>query len=118
MTEQPGNKTSIGIQENIEGLLCYVLGWISGIVFYFLESKNRFVRFHALQSIIVFAVATILMIIFDQIPKAGLILALIIFAFSLVLWIILMLQAYQGKMYKLPWVGNFAEKQANNISKT
>ena len=46
-------KTSTGLDENVAGLLCYILGWITGIVFLVIEPDNKFVRFHALQSIIV-----------------------------------------------------------------
>ena len=42
-------KTSIGLTENVAGLLCYALGWISGIVFFLIEPENKFVRFHAIQ---------------------------------------------------------------------
>ncbi len=50
--QQPsGPKTGTGLQENVAGLLCYVLGWVTGIIFLILENKNRFVRFHAIQSI-------------------------------------------------------------------
>ena len=45
------DKTSIGLTENIAGLLCYVLGWISGLIFLLIEQENKFVRFHAIQSI-------------------------------------------------------------------
>ena len=47
-------KTSTGLDENVAGLLCYVLGWVSGLVFILIEQENNFVRFHAMQSIIVF----------------------------------------------------------------
>ena len=46
------DKTSTGLSENVAGLLCYLLWWISGIIFILIEPKNRFVRFHAMQSLI------------------------------------------------------------------
>ena len=52
-------KSSTGLAENVAGLLCYVLGWVSGLVFILIEKENRFVRFHAIQSIYVFGVITI-----------------------------------------------------------
>ncbi len=51
--------TSTGLAENIAGLLCYVLGWITGLVFLLIECKNEFVRLHAMQSVIVFGALTI-----------------------------------------------------------
>ena len=47
-------KTSSGMQANVAGLLCYLLGVITGIIFILIEKENKFVRFHAMQSIIVF----------------------------------------------------------------
>lgn len=104
-------KTSTGLDENVAGLLCYVLGWISGLVFVLIEKESKFVRFHALQSIYVFGVLTIAGIILGWIPFIGVVLSPLIGALSIVLWIVLMIKAYQGKMYKLPWAGNLAEKK-------
>ena len=100
-------KTSTGLEENVAGLLCYVLGWITGIIFLIIEPTNKFVRFHAFQSIIVFAILTVANIIFTWI-HIGWIIGIIGF----ILWIVLMVMAVQGKKYKLPWAGNLAEKWA------
>ena len=108
MSEQKGNKTSMGLEENVAGLLCYVLTWVTGIVFFILEKDNKFVRFHAMQSIITFLPLTILAGIF------GVVLwwfGWIINVLIIVLWLVLMLKAYQGTMFKLPLVGDIAEKQ-------
>ncbi len=104
-------KTSTGLEANVAGLLCYVLGWISGLVFILIEKENKFVRFHAMQSIIVFGAITVASIIFRWIPFIGSILNLLLSFLALVLWIVLLVKAYQGIMYKLPWAGNLAEKQ-------
>ena len=103
-------KTSTGMDENIAGLLCYVLGWISGLVFILIEPNNKFVRFHAMQSIIVFGVLTVASFIFGWIPFISGFIGFVIWALGLVLWIVLMVKAYQGTRYKLPWAGNLAEK--------
>lgn len=103
-------KTSMNIEENLVGLLCY-LGWfITGIVFIVLEKQNKFVRFHAMQSIIVFLPAFIIEIILWFIPVVGWILGWIFTLLILILWIILMLKAYMGEKFKLPIVGDIAEK--------
>ena len=104
-------KSSTGLEANIAGLLCYVLGWISGLVFILLEKDNKFVRFHAMQSIIVFGALTIVSIILSFIPFIGSVLSTILSLLGLVLWIVLMVKAYQGTMYKLPWAGDLADKQ-------
>ncbi len=105
-----GTKTSTGINENVAGLLCYLAGWITGLIFLLIEKENRFVRFHAMQSIITFGGLTVLVIILGFIPMLGWILLSIVWIVELVLWILLMIKAYQGEMYKLPVIGDLAEK--------
>ena len=105
-------KTSTGLTENVAGLLCYVLGWVSGLVFLLLEKENKFVRFHAIQSIIVFGIIFLVAIILSWIPWVG----TIIWLLGVVLWIVLMVKAYQGAKYKIPWAGNIAEKQTGGPS--
>ena len=101
-------KTSSGLDENIAGLLCYVLGWVSGIIFFLIEQDNKFVRFHATQSIIVFGIATVAGIILSFLPFIG----WLVPAISFILWVVLMVKAYQGIRYKIPWAGNLAERWA------
>jgi uncharacterized membrane protein len=105
-----------GLEPNVAGLLCYVLGWVSGLVFLLLEPKDKFVRFHAIQSIIVFGAFTVVNIvlwILTWIPFIW-ILFLILFylvgLFALILWIVLMVKAYRGEKFKLPISGDLAEK--------
>ena len=104
-------KTSMGLEANLAGLLCYVLGWVTGIVFFVLEKENKFVRFHAMQSILVFGAFTVVSIILNFIPFVGWILGTILGILAFVLWIILMVKAYRGEMYKLPVAGDIAERQ-------
>jgi uncharacterized membrane protein len=108
-------KTSTGLEENVAGLLCYVLGWVSGIVFLVIEPENKFVRFHAMQSIVTFGVITAVSIalsVLGLIPFLGVVFNIIngiIGALAFILWIVLMVMAVQGKKYKLPWAGDKAE---------
>ena len=104
-------KSSTGLTANVAGLLCYVLGWVSGLVFLLMERESKFVCFHAIQSIYVFGVLNIAGIILGWIPFAGWFLSSVIWILWFVLWIILMIKAYQGIMYKLPWSGDLAEKR-------
>jgi uncharacterized membrane protein len=99
-------KTSTGLDENVAGLLCYVLGWISGTIFILIETENKFVRYHAMQSIIVFGILTVAGIILGFVRYIG----WLVPAFSFILWVVLMVKAYQGEKYKLPWAGNLAER--------
>jgi uncharacterized membrane protein len=102
-------KTSVGLDENIAGLLCYVLGWLTGIVFLVLEKENKFVRFHAIQSLATFLPLSIIAWVIGLIPFIGRVISPLIGILALILWLILMFKAYKGEMYKLPVVGDFAE---------
>lgn len=105
-------KSSTGLEANVAGLLCYVGWWVSGLVFILIEKESKFVRFHAIQSIYVFGVLTIAMIVLSWIPVLGVVLTSLIWVLGVVLWIILMVKAYQGAKFKLPWAGDLAEKKA------
>ncbi|MFC1704546.1 DUF4870 domain-containing protein [Candidatus Omnitrophota bacterium] len=104
--------TELGLQPNAAALLSYLLWFITGIIFIVLERKNKFVRFHALQSIIVFGFLFGLGIILPFIPLMGWFLIPIVWITSLILWVILMVKAYQGELFKLPVVGDIAEKSS------
>jgi uncharacterized membrane protein len=103
-------KTSSGMDQNVAGLLCYVAGWITGLIFFLIEKENRFVRFHAMQSIITFGGLTVLSIALGMIPFVNLVLLPILGILQLILWIVLMVKAYQGQLFKLPLIGDMAEK--------
>ena len=105
-----GEKTGMGLEQNVAGLLCYVLGWVTGLIFFLMEKENKFVRFHAMQSIIVFGALTIIGIILGMIPLLGWLVGALLWLLAVVLWILLMVKAYQNVWYKLPWVGDLAEK--------
>ncbi|MFZ3382948.1 MAG: DUF4870 domain-containing protein [Candidatus Methanoperedens sp.] len=107
------NKTALGIDENIEGLLCYFLGFITGILFLVLEKDNKFVRFHAMQSIVISVVFIVISVIIGMIPIIGWVLSPLIGLVGLILWLLLMFKAYKGEKYKLPIAGDFAEKQVS-----
>ena len=101
--------SSTGLEPNVAGLLCYLGGWISGIVFLVIEQKNRFVRFHALQSIVTFGTLTVAGALLGWIPYAGGIFGTIIGILAFILWVVLMVKAYQGELYQLPVAGQVAE---------
>jgi uncharacterized membrane protein len=105
-------KSSTGLEANIAGLLCYVLGWVSGLVFILIERESNFVRFHAIQSIYVFGAIFVASIVLSWIPVIGMVIGWLLWVLGVVLWIILMIKAYQGEKYKLPWAGDWAEKRA------
>jgi uncharacterized membrane protein len=109
-----------GLDENVAGLLCYVLGWITGLIF-FLIDKRPFVRFHAAQSIGmsigVFAIYLIIGVLFTMLHFMSMgFLALAIYPLLgllvFVLWIFLMYKAYQHENFMLPIIGPIAANMA------
>ncbi len=107
-----------GIEENVAGLLCYILGWITGLVFLLID-KRPFVRFHAAQSIAfsiaLFVVYMALFIVFIvlhaiHIYFLGLIIYPVMWLAIFALWVFLMYKAYQHEKFKLPIIGDMVEK--------
>jgi len=100
------------MQPNLAALLCYLLGWITGLIFFLVEKKNKFVRFHAMQSIVVFGGLAVINIVLLVVPVIGALIGLLLSLLALVLWILLMIKAYQGETFKLPIAGDIAEKNS------
>jgi uncharacterized membrane protein len=114
----PG-QTSMGMAQNTAAGLSYILGWVTGLIFFYMEKTNNFVRFHAMQSLLFFGGLTVLRIllsIVEFIPGVGLITGIIWILAGLagfVGWIVLMINGFQGKYFKLPLVGDYAERYVN-----
>ena len=104
-------KSSTGLEENVAGFLCYLFGFITGIVFLVVEKKSSFVKFHAMQSTITFLSLFVISLIIGIIPIIGL-LVYPILILSLILWLLLMIKALRGERYSLPIVGKMAEVKA------
>jgi uncharacterized membrane protein len=122
-------KSSTGLDENVAALLSYIFGWISGLIFFLMEKDSRLVRFHAMQSILLSGSAIVvgiilwiawivlaIMLAFVSEVLASLVsivVGLLIFVFYiavLVALILCLIKAYQKQYFKLPVLGNFAEK--------
>lgn len=104
-----GAQTSIGLTENVGGLLCYI--FVIGLVFLFVEKENRFIRFHALQSVFTAIAIFLISIVLGFVPIIGFIASLLLSPLAFGLMIFLMYQAYQGNYYKLPFIGDMVENQ-------
>ena len=111
MTVYDGNR-------NLVAALSYFLGFITGIVILLVEKDDKFIRFHAMQSTLVFGAIFVADIILGAVIGAVPILNLInslfntlVFIVAIIVWIVSMLKAFQGQMFKWPVVGNFAERQ-------
>ncbi|UCC95688.1 MAG: DUF4870 domain-containing protein [Candidatus Omnitrophota bacterium] len=113
MEQKDLGKTSTGMQANLAALLCYLpgVGLIISIIFYIIEKENKFVRFNAMQSILLTVAIFLCGIVLGFIPLLNLIIPLIWLA-SLILAIILMVKSWQGEQLKLPLIGEIAEKNS------
>lgn len=108
-------KSSTGLDANLAAMLCYAIGWVTGLIFFVLEKDSRFVKYHAMQSIIVSLALNVMLFLLFRIPFIGFLLAVLsplIFLACLVLWILLMVKAYNGEKFKMPFAGDIAEQQA------
>jgi len=102
--------TKTGIDPSTAGALCYLLGFVSGILFYIVEKDNSFVRFHGIQSTLVFGGLFVAMMILKMIPVLGFVANFLLGLGAFVIWLFMMVKAAQGIAYKLPFVGDIAEK--------
>lgn len=102
-------------QQSLKGALAYLLGPVTGIFILLTEKKNEYVRFHAMQSTVLFGAIMLLYIILGIVPILGWFIALmlspILSLVSFILWLVLMYKAYTGERYKLPYFGDLAERQ-------
>jgi uncharacterized membrane protein len=103
-------KTSLGLDENIESIIAYAGIWLTGLIFLFIEKENNHVRFHAMQSLITFFSLFIVSSLILVIPVIGVIISSLITFVGTVLWFLLMYKAYNGEIFKLPFIGDLAEE--------
>ena len=115
-----------GLAENVAGGLCYVLGWLTGLIFLLID-KRPFVKFHAAQSIVVFGGLHVLRVVLGMVFGVGWffggmpgmatfgMVGLLFGALGLVmfvLWIVLMIKAFQGQKFRVPMAAEFADQLA------
>jgi uncharacterized membrane protein len=113
---RPGGPGKLKMDPNVAGALCYLFGCLSGILFFVIETDNKRVRFHALQSILVFAILSVLsfasivltiftnLLIFRLANNA-------IWVVHFVLWLFLVIKTYQGQTIRIPGIADFARQQ-------
>lgn len=118
-----GPDTSTGLDAQLSGLLCYILGIVTGLIFFLIEKKSDVVRFHAAQAI-VFSIAVFVLMIALNIFQFVLyqiswglggifgLLSTLVWLATFVLWIVLLVKGYSGEKWKLPIVGDIAERLA------
>lgn len=110
----PYAKILPGVRASNAGWVSYLGGWVTGLIFLLLKRENRFVRFHAMQSLIFFGTMSIVTAIFSSIPFFNSIATGLGFV-SFICWIVLMVKAARGRYYKLPLIGDYAEQWTNSL---
>lgn len=111
------NKSAFNLDENIAAALSYVVGIVTGIIFLVVEKENKFVRFHAMQSVllsVLLIIVNIALNILRHIPLIGFVAGMaswLVSVAAFVLFIFLIIKAYQKETYKLPVLGDVAESQ-------
>lgn len=118
--------TQTGLSENVAGLLCYVLGWITGLIFLLID-KRPFVRFHAAQSLVAFGALNIISIILTAGFIGGnvfgggfswssfgfwITIRHVVDLIAFIAWIVGMIKAYQHERFRFPIVADFADQIA------
>ena len=101
-------KTKIGLDENIVAALCYVGFWITGIIFLLIEQDNKFVRFHAMQSLMIFLPLSLIVFLVAWVPYVGWVIADFMGFPSIFLALLLAFLAFRGMKFKIPVIGNYA----------
>ena len=104
--------SSGGLTDNVAAALAYIP--IVGLIFLLIEpyNKNRFIRFHSFQSLFYLLACIVVSFALGLIPLLGIIVGFLLGLGEFVLWIVLVLKAYQGQKFKLPVIGDIAEQQA------
>lgn len=111
-TPPPASSGGTGLDPKVSSLLAYLLGIVGGIVFYAI-SKDSYVRFHSMQSILLWVAMAVIyvgIIILGFVIPFLFVLSWIVWLGFFALWVLLMIKAYQGERFKLPLIGQMAEK--------
>ncbi len=112
MTSPAGDSPSTtGLPSNIVAVLAYLFGCIGGIVLLLIERRDGYVRFHAMQSTLTFLIILVAALIAGSVPVAGWLFSGLLSFAAGILWLVLMFKAFTGQRYKLPYIGEMAERQ-------
>jgi uncharacterized membrane protein len=114
-------KTVTGLPENSEAAAAYVLGWVSGLILLLVEKNSKKVKYHAIQSLVLFGALNVLQIIWGMLVASMFMSGLTFFSsFALspiigilvfVLWLVLIVKTYQGEEIKIPIISDFVKNQ-------
>jgi uncharacterized membrane protein len=100
----PAERSSTGLDITVAAMLTYILGWLSGVFFLVVEKNSGFVRFHAWQSVLTFLPIFLLLWVLP--------IWFLFWPLSVIAWLLLMFKAFQGERFKLPIIGDIADRRA------
>ncbi len=106
-TKKEASLVAFGLPTNTAAALCYVLGWVTGLIFLLAEKKNAKVRFHAMQALLFFGGLTVI----SFVPIIGWLLSPFVMIVGFIVWLMSIYKAYNGEDFELPVVGKMAKKQ-------
>ncbi len=115
--------TSTGVDPRLSALLCYTAWWVSGLIFLIIEQRNRTVRFHAAQSLVLFgglsAMIAILsvfsigmLVVSSSAFQAARLFVYFVWMAAVGIWLWLMYRTFRGETWRVPFVGDLAAKIA------
>src|SRR5687768_10479828 len=104
------DKSSTGMDANVAAGVSLIAGWITGLIFFLIEKDSKFVKFYALQAIGL-SVVMIAAAVLNFIPILGQIAYAVIGLGVFIMWIICLINAFGGKVFRIPVIGDFAAKQ-------
>jgi uncharacterized membrane protein len=124
MTAPPIDTSSTGLDPKIAATLAYLVGWLTGLLFFLLERDSRYVRFHALQSLLglgaiwalgvtFFALGFVTVFFSSATFRVMMWFAEVVWIAGVVVWLVCLYKAYNGERWKLPVVGAVAERLAD-----
>ena len=116
--KSPASEATVDIEPKVAGLLCYLGVWITGIIFFVIEKKNNWIRFHAAQSLVLFGSFALTAMVLGWIPVFGRVVTAVLGITGFILWIVLMVKAYHGERYKVFIAGDVAESMAGSTGRT
>src|SRR5699024_5819330 len=115
-TSNGGNNSKQGsstnLEENVAALLCYLGSFVTGIIFILIEKNSKYVRFHAMQSIVFFVSLVVINFIVGFLPLYS-ILCRLISLYTIIIWIVIMVKAYQKEDFKFTVTCQVAEDFVN-----
>lgn len=117
--------TSTGVDARLSSVICYAGWWVTGLIFLFAERRHTGVRFHAAQSIVVFGAVSVLLFLFGGANAITFFMATPVFQLVqlvgnvlwlavVVLWLLLLLKAWQGETWRVPFAGDLARRIAGD----